>query len=154
MSLVLSSPEFQDGQPIPTRYTCDGENISVPLQWSDAPANSRTFALIVDDPDAPSGTYTHWVLYNMPATVHSLAEHVSTQATLADGSMNGMNSARKSGYTGPCPPGGTHHYHFKLYALDATLTLKPGATKDQLSSAMQGHIVAQTELIGTYRRNR
>ena len=154
MSLVLSSTEFQDGQPIPTRYTCDGENISVPLQWSDAPANSRTFALIVDDPDAPSGTYTHWVLYNMPATVHSLAEHVSTQATLADGSMNGMNSARKSGYTGPCPPGGTHHYHFKLYALDATLTLKPGATKDQLSSAMQGHIVAQTELIGTYRRNR
>ncbi len=154
MSLSLASTEFHNGQPIPAKFTCDGDNVSVPLQWADPPANTRSFALIVDDPDAPSGTYTHWVLYNVPADVHSLSEGVSTDATLPDGSMNGVNSARKSGYTGPCPPSGTHHYHFKLYALDAPLSLKPGATKDQLATAMQGHILAQSEMVGTYQRTK
>ncbi len=154
MSLSLASTEFHNGQPIPAKFTCDGDNVSVPLQWADPPANTRSFALIVDDPDAPSGTYTHWVLYNVPADVHSLSEGVSTDATLPDGSMNGVNSARKSGYTGPCPPSGTHHYHFELYALDAPLSLKPGATKDQLATAMQGHILAQTEMVGTYQRTK
>jgi Raf kinase inhibitor-like YbhB/YbcL family protein len=150
VSLSLASAEFRNGQSIPAKYTCDGLNVSVPLQWADPPASSKSYALILDDPDAPSGTFVHWVLYNVPASVHNLTENIPTDATLPDGSMNGQNGARRSGYTGPCPPSGTHHYHFKLYALDSTLPLKPGATKDQLTAAMQGHILAQAELIGTY----
>ena len=152
MLFTLTSDVFHNGQPIPAKYTCDGDNVSLPLQWVDAPANVKGFALIVDDPDAPSGTYVHWVIYNLPASTRALAENVQPDATLKDGSLNGQNSSRRSGYTGPCPPNGKHRYFFKLYALDSVLALKSGATKDQLLSAMQGHILAQAELMGTYQR--
>ncbi len=151
-SFVLTSTAFTQGQAIPKKYTCDGAGVSVPLQWTDPPQNTKSFALIVDDPDAPSGTYVHWVIYNLPAQARQLLEGVKNDATLPDGSRNGQNQARRSGYTGPCPPSGTHHYHFKLYALDTTLNLNPGATKDQLLQAMQNHILTQTELMGTYSR--
>ena len=152
MSMTLASVAFRHQQPIPAKYTCSGDNVSVPLQWADPPDGTQSFALIMDDPDAPSGTYVHWVIYNLPAGTRALAENVPADATLPDGSMNGQNSARRSGYTGPCPPSGTHHYFFKLYALNTLLSLKPGATKEQLLSAMQGHILMQTELMGTYQR--
>ena len=152
MSFTLASVAFQNGQPIPSKYTCDGDNISAPLQWADITANTKSFALIMDDPDAPSGTYVHWVIYNLPATARALAENTPPDATLKDGSLNGQNSSRRSGYTGPCPPNGKHRYFFKLYALDTVLALKPGATKDQLLAAMKGHILGQAELMGTYQR--
>jgi Raf kinase inhibitor-like YbhB/YbcL family protein len=150
MTMNLSSTAFENGKPIPSKYTCDGQSVSVPLQWGDPPAGAMSFALITDDPDAPGSTFVHWVIYNLPATARGLPEGVKTDATLADGSRNGNNGARRSGYTGPCPPSGTHHYYFKLYALDTMLSLAPGATKDQLLAAMNGHIVAQAQLIGTY----
>jgi Raf kinase inhibitor-like YbhB/YbcL family protein len=152
MSLTLTSVAFHNEQPIPAKFTCDGDNVSVPLQWTDPPANTKSLALIMDDPDAPSGTYVHWVIYNLPANLRALEENAPTDATLKDGSLNGQNSARRSGYTGPCPPNGRHRYYFKLYALDATLALRPGATKDQLLGAMQGHILAQAQLMGTFQR--
>ncbi|HEY3340525.1 MAG TPA: YbhB/YbcL family Raf kinase inhibitor-like protein [Anaerolineae bacterium] len=152
MSFTLASTAFHNEQPIPSKYTCDGEDVSVPLQWADQPANTTSFALIMDDPDAPSGTYVHWVIYNLPANSRALAESIPLDATLTDGSLNGQNSAKRSGYTGPCPPNGKHRYFFKLYALDLLLTLTPGATKDQLLGAMQGHVLAQAELMGTYQR--
>ncbi|MCL5998562.1 MAG: YbhB/YbcL family Raf kinase inhibitor-like protein [Chloroflexi bacterium] len=150
MSLALGSPVFRAGNAIPAKYTCDGDNVSVPLQWADPPEGTASFAIIVDDPDAPSGTFVHWVLYNLPADARDLPEGVATDATLLDGSRNGTNSARRSGYMGPCPPSGTHHYYFKLYALDTTPNLGAGATKDQLLQAIQGHILAEATLIGTY----
>lgn len=152
MSFELTSTAFTQGKPIPAKYTCDGQNISPPLQWHMPPQNARSFALIMDDPDAPGGTWVHWVLYNLPATAHALAEGFPAQASLADGSRNGTNSWPRLGYGGPCPPGGTHHYFFKLYALDRMIELAPGAAKEQLLSAMQGHILGQAELMGTYSR--
>jgi len=151
-SLVLTSTVFTQGKGIPGKYTCDGDNVSVPLQWTDPPLGTKSFALITDDPDAPSGTFVHWVIYNLPSQARGLPEAVKADAILPDGSRNGQNSARRSGYMGPCPPSGTHRYFFKLYALDAMLTLSTGATKDQLLKAMQGHILAQAELMGTYSR--
>ncbi len=150
MPLTVSSTAFSAGQPIPPLYSCRGENVSPPLAWSGAPASTKSFALILDDPDAPSGTYVHWVMYNIPAASASLPEAVPGRAQLADGTLQGSNSSGGTGYTGPCPPSGTHHYHFKLYALDIMTSLSSGATKDQLLQAMQGHILAQGELIGTF----
>ena len=149
MTLSLSSPAFAAGQSIPTVYSCKGKGISPALAWSEAPAGTRSFALIVDDPDAPAVTFVHWVIYNIPASSSGLPESVSGAATLADGSVQGSNSARRTGYTAPCPPSGTHRYFFKLYALDAVLGLASGADKDALLKAMQGHVLAQGELMGT-----
>ena len=123
--------------------------MSPPLAWSGAPAETKSFALIVDDPDAPSGTYVHWVMYNIPSSSTGLAEAVAPDAQLSDGSMQGTNSSRRTGFTSPCPPSGTHRYYFKLHALDAVLDLASGASKDQLLKAMQGHVLAQGELMGT-----
>ncbi|MCL4507450.1 MAG: YbhB/YbcL family Raf kinase inhibitor-like protein [Chloroflexi bacterium] len=153
MTLQVTSTAFAGGKMIPAKYTCDGQGISVPLSWSDPLPNTRSFALIVDDPDAPGRTFVHWVLYNLPVNARRLSEGISTAATLTDGSRNGKNSAGQSGYIGPCPPSGTHRYYFKLYALDTMLQLAPGATKDQLLAAMKDHIVAQGELMGTYSRS-
>ncbi len=150
MSLNVTSSAFAAGQPIPSLYSCRGRNISPPLAWSGAPGTTRSFALILDDPDAPSGTYVHWVIYNIPGSSQGLPEAIAGSAKLGDGSLQGTNSSGGTGYTGPCPPSGTHHYHFKLYALDTLLTLSSGATKDQLLKAMQGHILAQGEVIGTF----
>ncbi len=150
MSLTVTSTAFPAGQPIPTLYSCRGKNISPPLAWSGAPATTKSFGLILDDPDAPSGTYVHWVIYNIPAASKGLPESVPGSVKLGDGSLQGTNSSGGTGYTGPCPPSGTHHYHFKLYALDAVLSLSSGATKEQLLAAMHGHILAQGELVGTF----
>ncbi|RLC65970.1 MAG: YbhB/YbcL family Raf kinase inhibitor-like protein [Chloroflexi bacterium] len=152
MSFELTSPAFAHGEPIPSKYTCDGEDISPPLEWSGAPAGTQSFALIMDDPDAPVGTWIHWVLYNAPAETNALPEGVPADAELSDGSLHGKNSWRRTDYGGPCPPSGTHRYFFKLYALDTTLNLDAGATKKQLLQAMEGHILDQAELVGTYKR--
>jgi len=152
MTFQLTSLAFNAGEPIPRKYTCDGENISPPLQWTGSPADTKSFALIADDPDAPVGTWVHWVLYNIPASSTHLPKALPNSATLPDGSVQGTNSWPKLGYGGPCPPSGTHRYYFKLYALDARTSLPSSATKEQLLSAMQGHVLAQTELMGTYRR--
>lgn len=150
MSLSVTSTGFTAGQPIPPVYSCHGRNVSPPLAWTGAPGATKSFALILDDPDAPSGTYVHWVVYNLPAASSGLPEAVPGRPKLDDGSLQGTTSSGGTGYTGPCPPSGTHHYHFKLYALDAVLGLSSGATKDQLLKAMQGHVLAQGELVGTF----
>ncbi len=150
MPFELTSTAFAPGEPIPRKYTCDGQNISPPLQWGDPPQGTRSFALISDDPDAPVGTWVHWVLYNLPAETRALPEAVPSDADLPDGSRHGQNSWRRLGYGGPCPPGGTHRYFFKLYALDTMLDLAASASKEQLLQAMEGHILAQTEVMGVY----
>lgn len=150
MTLSLSSSAFAPGQSIPAKYSCRGQNISPALAWADAPAGTKSFALIVDDPDAPMGTWVHWVLFNIPASANGLPEAIGAGAQFADGSLQGKNSSGRLGYDGPCPPSGTHRYFFKLYALDISLDLSSGAGKDQLLKAMQGHILAQGELMGTF----
>jgi Raf kinase inhibitor-like YbhB/YbcL family protein len=152
MPLELTSTALAPGQPIPRKYTCDGENVSPPLRWSDLPQGTQSLAFICDDPDAPAGTWVHWVLYNLPAKARALVEAVPANADLPDGSRQGKNGWGRLGYGGPCPPSGTHRYFFKLYALDTVLGLASGADKSQLLQAMEGHILAQTELMGTYKR--
>ena len=152
MGFILSSTAFTEGGPIPQKYSCDGEDISPPMQWTDPPEGTMSFALIADDPDAPVGTWVHWVLYNIPADARSLPEAFPSDADLPDGSKNGENSWPRLGYGGPCPPGGTHRYFFKIYALDLILDLDARATKEQLLNAMEGHILAESELMGTYTR--
>jgi len=152
MPFELTSTAFAPGEPIPTKYSCDGEDISPPLQWSDPPQGTQSFALIADDPDAPVGTWVHWVLYNLPAETRALPEAVPPDADLPDGSRHGQNSGGRLGYGGPCPPSGTHRYFFKLYALGTVLDLDAGASKKQVLQAMEGHILAQTELMGVYSR--
>ncbi len=150
MTLSLTSNAFASGQNIPSKYSCLGREISPNLSWTNFPTGTKSFALIVDDPDAPMGTWVHWVMYNIPAATSSLPEAVPAAGQLSDGSLQGKNSSGNLGYNGPCPPSGTHRYFFKLYALDATLNLSPGASKDQLLKAMEGHILAQGELMGTF----
>jgi len=152
MSLAVASSAFQSEGPIPSVYTCEGKDLSPPLSWTDPPAGTKSFALISDDPDAPMGTWVHWVLYTLPPATRQLAEAFPTDAKLQDGARQGTTDFGRVGYGGPCPPSGTHRYFFKLYALDAMLDLKPGATKADLEAAMQGHIVARAELMGTYKR--
>jgi Raf kinase inhibitor-like YbhB/YbcL family protein len=147
VQIQLTSPAFQPDQAIPQKFSCDGQNVSPALDWKDAPLNTVSLALIVDDPDAPSGTFTHWVLYNIPPTQAGLAEGVSGVGT---GGPNGRGSET---YTGPCPPAGKpHHYHFKLYAADIPPDLPGGLKPAQLLNKLQGHILAQAELIGLYQR--
>jgi len=150
MTLSLTSNAFASGQNIPSKYSCLGREISPDLSWTNFPAQTKSFALIVDDPDAPMGTWVHWVMYNIPASSNSLPEAVPAGGQLSDGSLQGKNSSGNLGYNGPCPPSGTHRYFFKLYALDTTLVLSSGASKDQLLKAMNGHILAQGELMGTF----
>lgn len=152
-SMQITSSAFQSGGDIPAKYTCSGQNISPALSWSGAPAGTQSFALIVTDPDAPSGDFTHWMLYGLNAPVTSLPENVPSQAQLASGAAQGTNDFGKVGYGGPCPPPGPkHHYHFTLYALNINLNIKPGAARAQLEQAMRGHILAQGELVGTFGR--
>ena len=152
VGLKVTSTAFNEGQPIPKQYTCDGINISPPLEWSGVPKTAKTIAIICDDPDAPAGTWVHWVLYNLPADKIGLIENTPATEILPGGGLQGTNDFKKIGYGGPCPPSGTHRYFFKLYALDAELSLKSGATKADLEKAMEGHIVSQGRLMGTYRR--
>lgn len=149
-AFALTSPSFGQGQPIPAVYTCTGKGQSPPLQWSNPPPGTQRLALTVLDPDAPGGVFIHWVIYNIPAATRSLPEAEPTTVTLPDGSRQGQNGASSTGYTGPCPPSGTHHYIFHLYALDAALDLPDNATNDQLVKAADGHVLGQVKLMGTY----
>jgi len=152
-ALNLSSPAFTPGGAIPKQYSCEGEDYSPALTWTDVPQSAKTLALIVDDPDAPRGTFVHWVVYNLPASVRHLDENVAKEPTIAGGGNQGRNGFRRFGYGGPCPPPGpTHHYHFRLYALDSSLNMGPGATAAQVQAAIQGHVLATAELVGTYKR--
>ena len=152
MDIKIASSAFENGGLIPSRYTCDGEDISPPLQWEQVPEGTMSIALICDDPDAPMGTFVHWVLFNLPAGAKELAEDVPTDKTLPNGARQGITDFGRIGYGGPCPPSGTHRYFFKIYALDAELTLKAGAGKRELLKAMEGHVLAQGQLIGKYKR--
>ena len=153
MSLAITTTAFSPDRAIPKNYTCDGADTSPDLSWSGAPAVVQSFALIVDDPDAPVGTWTHWLIWNIPAQSSALRKNVSKDETLGDGSRQGRNDFRRIGYGGPCPPPGKpHRYFFKLYALDAKLDLKAGATKNELERAIKGHVLAQGELMGKYGR--
>lgn len=152
MAIQVTSAAFEAGGAIPAKHTCDGANVSPPLAWTAAPAGTRSFALIVDDPDAPSGTFTHWVLFNLPASATGLPEAVPPRPVLDDGARQGTSSFRRVGYGGPCPPRGTHRYFFKLYALDAMLDLESGAAKDDLTAAMRDHVLDEGELMGRYAR--
>ncbi|NCC21372.1 MAG: YbhB/YbcL family Raf kinase inhibitor-like protein [Alphaproteobacteria bacterium] len=148
--MELKSPAFGHGQPIPEIHACEGEDISPELSWSDVPGDAKTLALVVDDPDAPGGTFTHWVIYNIPAKAEGLPEGVPNDEILENGARQGVNDFRNYGYGGPCPPGGTHRYFFRLYALDSKLPLQPGASKSELVEAMEGNILEETDLMGTY----
>jgi len=153
MEFILTSSAFEPGGTIPKLYTCDGPDVSPPLRWTDPPPWTRSLALICDDPDAPVGTWVHWVLYSLPHEIRELPEGVPPQPTLPGGGKQGRNDFRKIGYGGPCPPRGpAHRYFFRLYALDADPGLEPGATKQELLKAMTNHILAQAELMGRYRR--
>jgi len=153
MALQITSPDFSAGEAIPKKFTCDAQDVSPRLKWNEASANTQSFALIMDDPDAPAGTWVHWVLYDVPADAKELPERVPRQEQLASGARQGRNDFGKTGYSGPCPPPGRpHRYFFKLYALDTKLNLKSGATKADLERAMKPHILAQAELIGKYGR--
>jgi hypothetical protein len=155
MAIKLTSLAFAEGQPIPAKHTCEGADVSPPLTWSGAPPGAKSFALICDDPDAPVGTWVHWVIYGLPASSTELGEKIPASETLACGANQGLNDFKRVGYGGPCPPPGkAHRYCFKLYALDTELSLKPRATKKELLKAMEGQILAEGSLMGTYQRRR
>lgn len=146
--MKIFSPAFQNGQPIPAKYTCDGENVSPPFAFFEVPPAAKSLALIVDDPDAPSGNFVHWVVWNIGPHMKEIAE-----GSVPAGTMEGMTGFGKPGYGGPCPPSGEHHYFFKLYALDSLLNLPAGTGKAALEKAMEGHILEKTELVGLYAKN-
>ena len=155
--MLLVSTVFAEGAAIPARYTCDGDDVSPPLAWEGAPAGTRGYALVCDDPDAPVGVWDHWILFNIPAAATGLpeampADPIQPLGTVAQKAAHGLNSWRRTGYGGPCPPSGTHRYYFTLYALDTVLPLKAGVRKADLVRAMEGHILAQARLMGRYAR--
>ena len=153
MSLSISSSAFSEGERIPDKYTCEGEDISPPLSWSNIHEGTQSFALISDDTDTAGGTWDHWVIYNMPADAEELPEAVPTAESLPDGSKQGVNSWGRTGYGGPCPPHGNPlHYFFKLYALDITLILPADESKSSIEAAMEGHILENASPMGTYSR--
>ena len=154
MAFELTSSAFGANQTIPKKHTCDGGDASPPLAWKDPPAATKTFALVCDDPDAPAGTWVHWVAWDMPPTLRALPENVAKAPTLDDGTRQGTNDFKRVGYGGPCPPPGhgPHRYVFKLYAIDSVLGIAPGSTKAALEKAITGHTLARTELIGRYER--
>ncbi|HXQ25390.1 MAG TPA: YbhB/YbcL family Raf kinase inhibitor-like protein [Candidatus Acidoferrales bacterium] len=150
MALRLTTASFR-GSDIPKKFACDGRDISPALAWNDPPKETETFALVMDDPDAPGGTWVHWVIYDLPAAIHELREGVPKDLELSSGARQGRNDFGKIGYNGPCPPRGTvHRYFFKLYALKSKMNLKPGVSKGELERAMKGHILAQVELVGKF----
>jgi len=152
-TMQLTSTAFSEGQPIPENYTCDGKNVSPPLKWSEAPDATKSLVLIADDPDAPVGTWVHWVLYDIPVPVGALPEDLPKGQYTPEGAKQGLNDFKHLGYGGPCPPPGKpHRYFFKLYALDALLNLEPGARKREVERAMEKHVLAESRLMGTYKR--
>lgn len=153
VTIPLSTPAFRPGQPIPAKFTCEGENLSPELKWSALPEETKSLVLIMDDPDAPMGTFVHWVIYNLNATLTGLSEGMSTEAQVSGIGTQGLNSARKAGYTGPCPPPGKpHHYYFTLYALDMQTSFEPEFSKEQVLQQIEGHVLAQGQVMGIYQR--
>lgn len=153
MNFILISSAFKEGETIPQQYTCAGRDVSPPLHWSVPPAGTRSYVIIADDPDAPAGTWVHWVIYNVPLDLRGVSEGVPTDEQVLDGALQGMNDFKRVGYGGPCPPPGMpHRYLFKLYALDKVLDLKPRATKAQVLDACKGHILAEAQLMARYGR--
>ena len=144
-NLTVKSSAFEAGKLIPKKYSCDGQDINPPLSIEGVPKEAKTLALIVDDPDAPKGTFDHWVVWNVAASTSAIAENTKP-------GMEGLNGARRKGYMGPCPPSGTHRYFFKVYALDIELKLGASSNKKDVEKAMQGHILAKGELMGVYKR--
>lgn len=153
MEVKIASAAFSDGENIPSKYTCDGINISPDLKWECRAEGIKSYALICDDPDAPAGDWVHWVMYNIPCDLKYLHENV-TAHNMPGGALLGITDFRKCEYGGPCPPSGIHRYFYKIYALDAELKLKPGASKAQLLEAMRGHILAEGSLMGKYTRKK
>lgn len=151
--MKITSSAFQEGEFIPKKYTCDGSNVSPPLSWTEVPPKIMTFALISDDPDAPRGTWVHWVIFNIPSSVSEFPENILKTRTTSNGAKQGVNDSRSIGYDGPCPPSGVHRYFFKFYALDGELALEPGCTKSDLEKAMEGHVLAQAQVMGRYKRS-
>jgi Raf kinase inhibitor-like YbhB/YbcL family protein len=151
-AMKLISPAFQDGGPIPKKYTCQGENVSPPFSFAGVPASAKSLALICDDPDAPGKTWTHWVLFNLPASTREIPEGLPRQETIANGAKQGITDFKTAGYGGPCPPSGTHRYFFKIYALDTEVKVAGGASKEQLLKAIEGHVIDEGQLIGTYQK--
>lgn len=153
MSFQIKTSAFADGGAIPKKFSCEGADTSPPLAWSGAPEKTQSFALIADDPDAPAGTWVHWVLYNLPPSTKDLLEGVEKVEQLSNGALQGRNDFRKIGYGGPCPPpGSTHRYFFKLYALDTKLSLKAGASKADVEREMKGHVLGESRLMGKFSR--
>jgi len=151
--MKLQSAAFEEQGMVPSRHTCDGDDLSPPLTWDDPPEATKCFALVSDDPDAPGGTWIHWVVWNIPPESRGLPQGVPKVAELADGTRQGITDFRRVGYGGPCPPSGTHRYFFRLYALDAKMDLPSGASRNDLDGCMRGHVLAQAELMGKYRRS-
>jgi Raf kinase inhibitor-like YbhB/YbcL family protein len=153
MAFELTSSVFKEGELIPKKYTCEGPDASPLLRWGNPPQGTRSFALIADDPDAPVGTWVHWVIFNLPPDARELPEGVPTQDTLPNGARQGLNDFKRVGYGGPCPPPGKpHRYYFKLYALDRVLDLKPRVTKAHVLDASKGHVLAEAQLMGKFGR--
>ncbi len=151
--IEINSPAFKEGEIIPIKYTCDGENISPEIKFGEVPSGVKSLALICDDPDAPAKTWVHWVIFNIPPDLEKLPEGIEPEKTLENGANQGINDSRNIGYCGPCPPSGSaHHYHFKIYGLDEKIDAPPGITKKELLNKMEGHIKAKGELIGLYKR--
>ena len=151
VKLTMSTPAFNEGEPVPDKYTCEGENISPPLNWTEPPSGTQSFVLIVDDPDAPGGVFTHWIVINIPADVRELPE--AGYRDLPGDALHGNNDFSRTSYGGPCPPiGPAHRYQFTIYALDTTLDLPPGASKKRILGEMEGHILDQFQIMGTYKR--
>jgi hypothetical protein len=153
MSLTVSSTAFNEGRKIPTKYTCDGQDVSPPLVWDKGPEGTATYALLLEDPDAPGGVFTHWIVFNIPSDMHELPEAMPVERELPSGAFQGENDFGAVGYRGPCPPTGkAHRYRFKVYALDERAELEAGASRRDILEAMDGHILAQGELTGSYER--
>lgn len=152
--MEIKSSVFENNGMIPSKYTCDGEDVSPPLVWSGIPEGAKSLALISDDPDAPMGTWVHWVMYNIPPSVTELKEGFPKEKKLHDGTLQGITDFKRVGYGGPCPPSGTHRYFFKLYALNKKVSLDPGATKKQLLDAIKDSVVAECQIMGKYERNK
>ena len=154
-SLTLRSGSFEPDHEIPMKYTCDGLDISPQLSWGGAPESTESFTLIMDDPDAPSGTFTHWVIYNISASRTELPEGVTAEKIVKKGCSQALNDFRMAGYGGPCPPPGKpHHYHFKLYALNTVLDVPSGMPRRAIETTMKGHVIAQAEIVGLYKRKK
>jgi len=152
--MQISSSVFNPGEMIPSKYTCDGLDITPPLIWKEIPPGVKSMALIMDDPDAPAGTWVHWVIFNIPAVSGGLKENFPRESAMADGTLQGSNSWGQIGYGGPCPPSGAHRYFFRLFALDCILELDAGARKDELFKVMSGHILQEAQMFGKYQRLR